>query len=128
MKEPKNLALGILLRNLNTVTEDSEDDISFKLPMYKYLEQEDKEIISRQFSEEFNEAFTKLQRHQLSYHHINLEDMYLKMLIDCMNESLNAQRPSSYPFVEAALSSRRDGIRVKEIEALQSEDCTESEA
>lgn len=51
MKEPKNLALGILLRNLNTVTEDSEDDISFKLPMYKYLEQEDKEIISRQFSE-----------------------------------------------------------------------------
>lgn len=98
MKEHKNLDIGVILKNLNTVTEDEDDDACFKLPMYKYLEQEDKEVISRQVSEDFNDSFNKLQRHQLSYHHTNLEDQYLKMLIDCINEALNQQRSNSYLF------------------------------
>ena len=37
MKKDKNLGVGIILKNLIVVTEDSEEDITFKLPMYKYL-------------------------------------------------------------------------------------------
>ena len=37
------------------------------------------------------------------------------MLIDCINEALNLQRPSTYLFTETALSSKKDGIRLKEI-------------
>ena len=40
MREHKNLETGIVLKNLNTVTEDDDDDTCFKLPMYKYLEHE----------------------------------------------------------------------------------------
>ena len=38
MKKDKNLEVNLILKNLIVVTEDSEeDDLTFKLPMYKYL-------------------------------------------------------------------------------------------
>lgn len=38
MRSNKNLNAVSILKNLNVLTEDSDDDdMSFKLPMYKYL-------------------------------------------------------------------------------------------
>jgi hypothetical protein len=35
----------------------------------------------------------------------SLQDAFIKMIADSMNEALNALRPSSYPFLESKLSS-----------------------
>lgn len=37
MKTPRNISISVLLKNLVCVTEDSQDDDLFKLPLYKYL-------------------------------------------------------------------------------------------
>lgn len=38
MRSHRNLNAGSILKNLNVLTEESDDeDMSFKLPMYKYL-------------------------------------------------------------------------------------------
>ena len=47
MKKDKNLKVHVILKNLIVVTEDSEEDITFKLPMYKYLENNFDEMITR---------------------------------------------------------------------------------
>lgn len=57
MKRDKNLKVHVILKNLVVVTEDSEEDITFKLPMYKYLENNFDEMITREISESFNDSF-----------------------------------------------------------------------
>lgn len=84
MRASRNLPIMQVLKNLNILTEDSDDDVSFKLPMYKYLEQEEHEIISRETIESFNMGYLKLQRHQLALNS-NIEDAYLKMICDALN-------------------------------------------
>ena len=57
MKKDKNLKVHVILKNLIVVTEDSEEDITFKLPMYKYLQNNFDEMITKELSEEFNDNF-----------------------------------------------------------------------
>lgn len=42
MATPKNLPVALIMNNLVLVTESCDDDDAFKLPMYKYLESEEK--------------------------------------------------------------------------------------
>ena len=57
MKRDKNLKVHVILKNLVVVTEDSEEDITFKLPMYKSLENNFDDMITREISESFNDSF-----------------------------------------------------------------------
>ncbi len=45
MRTSRNLEIECFLKNLNILTEDSDEDISFKLPMYEYLEQQETEVL-----------------------------------------------------------------------------------
>ena len=56
--------------------------------MYKYLEQEEVEVLSPEIAEQFNNSNPKLQKHQLGLK-VSVEDLYLKMIIDAVNEALN---------------------------------------
>lgn len=47
MKTPKSISLVQLLKNLACVTEDSDDDNNFKLPLYKYLRYEQTQPIDQ---------------------------------------------------------------------------------
>lgn len=84
MRTCRNLQIGSFLKNLNVLTEDSDEDMSFKLPMYKYLEQEEVEVLSPEIAEQFNNSNPKLQKHQLGLK-VSVEDLYLKMIIDAVN-------------------------------------------
>lgn len=120
MKTYRNLDAQIILKNLNLVTEDSEeDDTSFKLPMYKYLDQQDTEILTRHTIEEFNNSYKKLQRHQLGVKHI-VEDIYLKMIVDAFNEALNFERPWKYIFTESSRTGRSSKMRIQDIQSMDS--------
>ena len=47
MRTSRNIDISSLLKNLNVVTEESDEDLSFKLPFYKYIEQQQAEVLER---------------------------------------------------------------------------------
>lgn len=49
---------------------------------------------------------------------INIEEVYLKMIVDAVNEALNIERPKNYIFTEAALIGKSNRMRILELEAL----------
>lgn len=46
MKTPRNISIHLLLKNLACVTEESDEDNNFKLPLYKYLKYDTLHLIS----------------------------------------------------------------------------------
>jgi hypothetical protein len=63
MKTPRNISISILLKNLVCVTEDSEDDSNFKLPLYKYLRYDTLKLIDSYTQEQFHCHSQLLKRH-----------------------------------------------------------------
>lgn len=51
MKTPRNISISMLLKNLVCVTEDSQDDELFKLPLYKYLRCDNLQLIDSRLLE-----------------------------------------------------------------------------
>ena len=126
MRTSRNLEIECFLKNLNILTEDSDEDISFKLPMYKYLEQQETEVLQQRVSQEFNNSYKKLQRHRLGMR-LNIQEIYLKMIIDSVNEALKIQRPKHYIFTEASLIGKSNRMRILELEALDGLDGDDNE-
>lgn len=84
--------------------------------MYKYLEKDETEILLSEDVDQFNSTYQKLQRNQGRECHF--ETIYLKMIIDAINEALNLERPNTYIFTQTSLMGSSNRLKILQLEAL----------